>query len=89
MNPIYHRNSGPLLFHGQTTFTTAPHKSLKERISFETRYGLSESYERLIPFGCEGDRYIHKHQRGKLDNATSTGIMVGNNENSTELRILC
>ena len=52
------------------------------------RYGSNENYERLVPFGCKVDRYIQKSNRGKLDDVSSPGIMVGYDENSTETFVL-
>ena len=69
-------------------YNRSPHSSLGEKTPFLLRYGMKESYERFIPFGCKVNRFIHKNQRGKLDDVTSPGIMVGYCENSTELKVL-
>ena len=49
------------------------------------RYSLSEIFERLLLFGCKVDRHIHINKRGKIDNVSRSGIMVGYDEKSTDL----
>ena len=69
-------------------YNRSPHSSLGEKTPFLLRYGLNENYPRLLPFGCLINRFVQKNKRGKLDKMTSTGIMVGYNENSTEILVL-
>ena len=69
-------------------YNRSPHSALSQKTPFLVRYGLSENYERLVPFGCKVKRFIEPHKRGKLNIVASTGIMLGYVENTTELLIL-
>ena len=69
-------------------YNRSPHSYLDYQTPFFARYGLSENYERLIPFGCKVNIYIPKEKRGKLDNTTKPGIMLGYSPNSTEIYVL-
>ena len=66
-------------------YNRTPHSALDQKTPFLMRYGLSENYERMIPFGCRIEIYIKKEKRSKLDNTTKPGIMLGYSNNSTEL----
>lgn len=69
-------------------YNRTPHSSLEQNTPFLLRYGISENYERLIPFGCRVNVYVQKGRRGKLDNTTKPGIMLGYSRNSTEYMVL-
>lgn len=69
-------------------YNRSPHSSLGEKTPFFIRHGISENCERLTHFGCTVDRFIEPHKRGKLDNVSSTGIMLGYVENTTEYLVL-
>lgn len=69
-------------------YNRSPHSFLGNQTPFFVRYGLSENYERLVPFGCKVHTFIEKDKRGKLDSPTKPGIMLGYSNNSTEIFVL-
>lgn len=69
-------------------YNRSPHSYLDHQTTFYARYGLSENYESLIPFGCRVNNFIQKEKRNKIDNTTKPGIMFGYSTNSTELYVL-
>lgn len=69
-------------------YNRSPHSYIENQTPFLARYGLSENYKRLIPFGCSVNIYIPKDKRRKLDNTTKPSIMLGYSNNSTEFIVL-